>query len=1055
MIERLIHATLEQRLIVLLMVFGLIISGMAAFHHLPIDAFPDVTPVQVQVITKAPALAPAEIERLVTFPLEIELTNLPGKTELRSVSRFGLSVITVVFEDRLDIYFARQLVLERIIQARSRLPQSAEPVLGPVSTGLGEVFMYLIEGPQSLMELRTLQDWVIRPMLRAVPGLADIDTLGGLAKQYEVLVDPDRLTSLGLTLRQVHAAVVGNNQNAGGSYIEQGGDKLVVHGVGLARSAADLEQIVVAAHNGTPIYLRDVAQVRQGNAIRLGGVTRDGKGEVLEGIAVMLRGGNSRTIVSAVKDKVALINQVLPAGVTITPFYDRIELVARALETVERALLEGAAVVILVLYLFLRNLRGALVVALTLPLATLATFLIMQQVGLSANLMSLGGLAISLGMIVDAAIVQVENVERHLNETGMRPGTARRNGPEGTAHQRLLTSCAERLPVVLRAVLEVRRPSLFGELIIALTFVPLLTLQGLEGKMFIPLALTVVIALLSSLILSMTVVPVLAAVLMKPRETKEGGRLLEKGRRLYRSILEGAMRRTRLVVFIAAGILVGGAALVPFVGREFVPIMDEGAIVVNLMRLPSISLSESLKIAGDIERLLLGIADVRSVVSRTGANELGTDPMGMELSDMYVLLKPDSEWQASSKAEIEEQVRRRLAQVPGIAFGLSQPIAMRVDELVSGVRSQVAVKLFGDDLDTLRTKAEQIGRVMGRVRGLSDLRIEQVSGLYYLTIDIDRAKIARHGINVAEVTEVIEAVGGGIAAGEVFEGQWRFPIMIRFPDARRADVETIAALWVTAPDGTRIPLRDLAQIRIVDGPAQISREQASRRIVIEANVVGRDLVGAVEEARSEVTRTVPLPPGYYLTWGGQFENQQQAMARLVLVLPLVTGLIFLLLYVTFGNLRQAALLLLAIPFAMVGGLLALWLTGLYLSVPASVGFIALFGVAVLNGVVKVAYINQLRERGMALDEAVLTGMVLRLRPVLMTAIVAMLALTPLLLATGPGSEIQRPLATVVIGGLFSSTALTLVVLPVLYRWIEQRMSQRREGETAVLELASD
>jgi|CXWL01.1.fsa_nt_gi cobalt-zinc-cadmium resistance protein CzcA len=1034
MIERLIRSALEQRLIVLLGVFGLIVSGVVAFRHLPIDAFPDVTPVQVQVITRAPALAPAEIERLVTFPLEIELTNLPGKTELRSLSRFGLSVITVVFEDRVDTYFARQLVLERVLQARSKLPQQAEPVLGPVSTGLSEVYMYLVEGStQSLTDLRTLQDWVIRPILRAVPGLADVDTLGGLAKQYEVLVDPNRLTSFGLTLRQVHAAIAGNNQNAGGSYIEQGGDKLVVYGVGLVRSAADLGQIVVSAHKGTPIYVRDIAQVRQGNAIRLGGVTRDGKGEVLEGIAVMLRGGNSRAIVSAVKDKIELINQVLPAGVKMVPFYDRIELVARALDTVERALLEGAAVVILVLYLFLRNLRGALVVALTLPLATLATFLIMQQVGLSANLMSLGGLAISLGMIVDAAIVQVENVERHLSEQ-----TSAR-----------VLSLADRLPVVLRAVLEVRRPSLFGELIIALTFVPLLTLQGMEGKMFIPLALTVVIALLSSLILSMTVVPVLAAMLMKPRITKEGGHLLERVRRWYRQLLERAIRRTRLVVLIAAGVLVGGAALVPFIGREFIPIMDEGTIVVNLMRLPSISLTESLKISGDVERILLELPDVRSVVSRTGANELGTDPMGMELSDMYVLLKPESEWQAHAKSDIEEQIRQRLTQVPGIAFGLSQPIAMRVDELASGVRSQVAVKLFGDDLDMLRTKADQIARVLRQVRGLADLRVEQVSGLYYLKIDINRAKIARYGINVAEITEVIEAVGGGIAAGEVFEGQWRFPIMVRFPDDRRTDMDTIAALWVTAPDGSRIPLRDLADIRIVEGPAQISREHASRRIVIEANVVGRDLVGAVEEAQVNVTRDVSLPSGYYLTWGGQFENQQQAMRRLVIVIPFVIGLILLLLYFTFGNLRQSALILLVIPFAMVGGLLALWLGGLYLSVPASVGFIALFGVAVLNGVVKIAYINQLREQGMALDEAVLTGMVLRLRPVLMTAVVAMMALMPLLLATGPGSEIQRPLAVVVIGGLFSSTALTLVVLPVLYRWVEERIGRektRQKGE---------
>ena len=1034
MIERLIRTALEQRLIVLLIVLGLIVGGVAAFRHLPIDAFPDVTPVQVQVITQAPSLAPAEIERLVTFPLEIELTNLPGKTELRSVSRFGLSVITVVFEDRMDTYFARQLVLERVLQARSRLPQNAEPLLGPVSTGLSEVFMYLVEGStQSLMDLRTLQDWVIRPMLRAVPGLADVDTLGGLAKQYEVLVDPNRLTSFGLSLRQVHAAVTGNNQNAGGSYIERGGDKLVVHGQGLARSAADLEQIVVAAHKGTPIYLRDVAQVRQGSAIRLGGVTRDGQGEVLEGIAVMLRGGNSREVISAVKDKVVLINRVLPAGVKIVPFYDRIELVARALATVEGALLEGTAVVILVLYLFLRNLRGALVVALTLPLAVLATFLIMQQVGLSANLMSLGGLAISLGMIVDAAIVQVENVERHLSEQ-----------TKGRA-----LSVTDRVPVVLRAVLEVRKPSLFGELIIALTFVPLLALQGMEGKMFIPLALTVVIALLSSLVLSMTVVPVLAAMLMKPRAATEGGRLLERVRGRYRRLLEGAIRRTRLVVLAAVGLLVGGVALAPFIGREFVPSMDEGSVVVNLMRLPSISLTESLKISGDVERVLLEIPDVRSVVSRTGANELGTDPMGMELSDMYVLLKPESEWQAKSKAEIEAQIRWRLERVPGIAFGLSQPIAMRVDELMSGVRSQVAVKLFGEDLETLRMKGDEIARVLRQVRGMADLRVEQVSGLYYLKIDIDRTKIARHGINVAEITEVIEAVGGGIAAGEVFEGQWRFPIMVRFPDDRRTDVETIAALGVTAPDGSRIPLRELADIRIVEGPAQISREHASRRIVIEANVVGRDLVGSVEEAQTAVSRQVQLPPGYYVTWGGQFENQQKAMARLAVVGPLVVGLIFLLLYFTFGNLRQAALILLAIPFAMIGGLLGLLVGGLYLSVPASVGFIALFGVAVLNGVVKIAYINQLRDQGMPLDEAVLTGMVLRLRPVLMTAVVAMMALIPLLLATGPGSEIQRPLALVVIGGLFSSTALILVVMPVLYRWMEQRIVQRRETGSLV------
>ncbi len=1029
MMERLIRFAMEQRLIVLLAVAALMVSGIAAFSHVSIDAFPDVTPVQVQVVTRAPALAPQEIERLVTFPIEVELTNLPGKTELRSISRFGISVITVVFKDTVDIYFARQLIFQRLVQVRSQLPQGAESVLGPPSTGLSEVFMYLVEGPsQDLGGLRTLHDWVIRPMLRAVPGLADVDTLGGLAKQYEVLVNPNRLTSLDLTLRHVQTAITENNQNAGGSYIEKGGDKLVIIGEGLARSSEDLEHIVVATHQGTPVYLRDVAQIRQGHAVRLGGVTRDGQGEVLEGIAVMLRGGNSREVVSAVKDKVAVINQVLPDGVTLTPFYDRIELVTRALETVERALLEGAAVVVLVLYLFLRNLRGALVVALTLPMATLATFLIMQRTGLSANLMSLGGLAISLGMIVDAAIVQVENVERHLNEP-----------PEG---QPSLATLSERLPVVLRAILEVRRPSLFGELIIALTFVPLFTLEGIEGKMFVPLAVTVVIALMSSLVLSMTAVPVMAALLMRPRPAKETGQILTRGRRFYRRFLDQALRRPSVVVGAAAVLLLGGVALIPVIGREFVPIMDEGSIVVNLVRIPSISLSESLKITGEVERLLLNIPDVRSIVSRTGANELGTDPMGMELSDMYVLLKPESDWKAGSKREIEEQVRLRLEKVPGIAFGLSQPISMRVDELVSGVRSQVAVKLFGDDLDLLRAKGDEIARTLRQVNGMSDIRVEQISGLYYLKVDIDRSKVARHGINVADITEVIQAVGAGIEVGEVFEGQRRFPIVVRFPDDRREDVESIATLWVMAPDGSRIPLRDLADIQIVEGPAQISREQASRRIAVEANVTGRDLVGAVEEAQAAVGRLVRLPPGYYVTWGGQFENQQRAMTRLVIVVPIVTGLIFLLLFLTFENLRQAALILLAIPFAMVGGLVALLIGGLYLSVPASVGFIALFGVAVLNGVVKISYINQLRRQGLPLDEAVLTGMVLRLRPILMTAMVAALGLTPLLLATGPGSEVQRPLATVVIGGLISSTLLTLIVLPVLYRWVERQVEKR-------------
>lgn len=1025
MIDRMVGFSLSQRLLILLAVAALVVAGVFAFRHLPIDAFPDVTPVQVQVITRVPSLAPAEVERLVTFPLELELVNLPGKTELRSMSRFGLSVITVVFRDDVDIYFARQLILEKVVQARARLPEHAEPMLGPVSTGLSEVYHYLVEGPgRTLMELRTLQDWVIRPLLRSVPGLAEVDTLGGLAKQYEVLVDPDRLTSLGLTLQQVTAAVTRNNQNAGGSYLEKGGDKLILYGLGLAHGVGDLEHIVVAAHAGTPIYLQDVALVREGAAIRLGGVTRNGQGEAVAGITLMLRGGNSREVLAHVKEQVQLVNRVLPSGVTLVPYYDRIQLVTRALETVERALLEGAVVVILVLYLFLRNLRAATVVALTLPLATLATFVIMQQTGLSANLMSLGGLAISLGMIADAAIVQVENVERYLS---------------GHTHR---LDVLARIPLVLKAVLEVRRPSLFGEFIIALTFVPLWTLEGMEGKLFIPLAKTIVIALLSSLVLSMTVIPVLAVLLMRSQVAQQESWLMDRLRQWYGMALTRALQHRTAVLTTAGLVLLSGGALLPGIGREFVPSMDEGTMVVTLLRLPSIGLTQSLKNAGDIERLLLEIPEVQSVVSRTGANELGTDPMGMEQSDLYLTLKPREQWQVRGRRELEEQIRQRLVLVPGIAFGLSQPIAMRVDELVSGVKSQVAVKLFGEDLDTLRLKADELARVLGHVQGVKDLRIEPVAGSYYVKMDIDRSRIARYGINVADVAAVIEAAGAGIPSGEVFEGQRRFPIVIRFPEASRRTVEEIGALWVTAPNGSRIPLRELADLRIVEGPAQISREHASRRIVIEFNVVGRDLVGTVHAAQQRLAQDLTLPAGYFLTWGGQFENERRAMARLAIVIPVVLGLISLLLFFTFGTVRHAALILLAIPFAMVGGLLALFLTGLYLSVPASVGFVALFGVAVLNGVVLVSYMNQLREEGMGLMDAVTKGAVLRLRPVLMTAAVAMMGLTPLLVATGPGSEIQRPLATVVVGGLFSSTALTLIILPLLYLWMEQRLEHR-------------
>jgi cobalt-zinc-cadmium resistance protein CzcA len=1023
MLEQLIKASLHQCLMVLLVTVLMIGAGLWAFQALPIDAFPDVTTVQVQVITKVPALSPLEVERLVTFPLEIELANLPGKTELRSVSKFGLSVITVVFADSVDIYFGRQLVLEKVIQAKDRLPSGAEPTLGPVSTGLGEVYQYIVEGPgKSLMELRTLQDWIVRPFLRTVPGLADVDTLGGVPKQYQVLVDPEALTSFALTLHQVYQAVAENNTNASGSYIERGGDKFVVYGIGLARSIEDLERIVVSAHKGTPVYLKNVARVQEGGGIRLGAVTRGGEGEVVSGIAVMLRGENSLKVVERVKEKVKVINGLLPLGVEVVPYYERTKLTTQALDTVKKALMEGAVIVIVVLYLFLRNLRGPLVVALTFPLATLATFLVMHTFGLSANLMSLGGLAISLGMIADAAIIQVENVDRHLSQD--HGGTDRRD------HGRLGT--------ILPAVLEVLRPSLFGVLIIALTFLPILALEGMEGKMFRPLALTVIMALLSSLLLSVTVIPVLCSLLLQRWTGSGEARWFEELKRLYGNMLRWTLAHGHLVVVSATVALLLSLALFPFIGKEFVPTMDEGSIVISLIRLPSIALTESLHITGKVEQLLRQIPEVRTVVSRTGANELGTDPMGMEASDMYVLLKPRAEWRVRSKAEIEDRIREMLKQVPGIAYGLSQPIQMRVDELVSGIRSAVAVKLFGEDLEILKNKGDEIAKLVALVSGVTDVRAEQIAGLYYLQMDIDRARIARYGINVADVSNVIETAVGGKPAGEIFEGQRRFPVVVRFPVERRNNPETIGALLVSSPDGSQIPLRELAQIQIVEGPAQVSREDARRRRVIEFNVERRDLVGTVEEAEARVASEVKLPPGYYITWGGQFENQQRAMARLSIVVPLAIALIFLLLFFAFGTVRHAALIILNIPFALIGGIVVLWLSRLYLSVPASVGFIALFGVAVLNGVVLVSYFNRLRDEGRPIEEAILNGAVLRLRPILMTALVTMTGLIPLLLATGPGSEVQRPLAVVVIGGLFSSTVLTLLVLPVVYRWLEER-----------------
>lgn len=1026
MIDGLIAFALRQRLLMVIAVFLLVGAGVYAFNKLPIDAFPDVTNVQVQIITEAPGRSPVEVEKFITYPIEVQMTGLPRMDDLRSLSKFGLSLVTVVFEDDVDIYFARQLILERLIEAKEKLPSGVEPVMGPVSTGLGEIYQYTLERPEGLkgdtaqlMELRTVQDWIIRPILKTVPGVTDVNAFGGHVKQYQVLLDPDRLRKYDLTLSEVFEALANNNENAGGDIIEHSSERYIIRGVGLVQSLKDIEDIVVKSHGGTPVYVKDVANIVLGPETRHGAVVKDGKGEAVAGIVMMIKGGSSKEVVAGVKAKVDEINDgnILPDGIKIKPFYDRTELVEKCIETVTKALEEGAFLVIIVLYLFLRNFRGAFVVALTLPLAVLSTFIVMWTVGLTANLMSLGGLAISLGMVVDAAIIQVENVQRHLSEA------------DASKH---------RLHVILDAVLEVRKPSLFGELIIAITFIPIMTLQGMEGKMFAPLAFTVVIAIFASLVLSIFVIPVLCSFFLKAGEEKESF-IIRWLKRPYLPALKKAMVHPKKVTAAAFVFLIVSLALSPFLGTEFLPALDEGSLTTQVIRLPSISLPESIEVEKKVQQALMKFPEVETVVSKIGAAEIATDPMGPNISDPIIILKPRGEWKtASTKEELVEKIREDLEKIPGIGLNITQPIALKVDELISGVKSQVAVKMFGDDMDILKEKADGIAKAMATVKGVTDLRVEQTSGQPYITIDIDRRKIARYGINIADINEIIETAIGGKAATDVFEGDRRFSVLLRFPEDKRNSVETIGNIFVKASNGANIPLSTLARVYVSEGPVQISRENSKRRIVIESNVEGRDIGGFVKEAQEKIRQEVKLPSGYYITWGGAFENQQRAMKRLSIIVPLTIVLIFFLLFTTFNSLRYAFLIILNLPFAMIGGIFGLFVSGQYLSVPASVGFIALFGVAVLNGIVLVSYMNKLREEGLGLEEAIVTGCERRLRPVLMTALVAIIGLIPMLFATGPGSEIQKPLATVVVGGLITSTILTLLVLPTLYRWFEDK-----------------
>jgi cobalt-zinc-cadmium resistance protein CzcA len=1037
MIDKVIEASLRRRALVLVGIVFLIAFGVWSALRLPIDAFPDVTNIQVEVLSNAPGLAPFEVEKFVTTPIEMTLRGLPRLTQLRSISKFGLSVITVVFEDRVDIYFARQLVLERLIEAKERVPEGIEIAMGPISTAMGEIYQYTIAGAEPsgaaervayLTELRTIQDWILAPILKSIPGVSEINSFGGYIKQIQVTVDPDRLLKYDLALGDVAEALRRNNLNAGGNVLQAGSQQYIVRSIGLLQSVDDIGTIVLKADRGTPVLVRDVADASTGQAVRQGGAVKDGRGECVGGVVMMLRGANSHEVVKAVEARIQEINSggALPPGLSVEPFYRRSEIVAKSIHTVSEALIIGSLFVVFVLYLFLRSFRGAFIVILALPLSALFTFITMRLAGLSANLMSLGGLAISIGMIIDATIIQVENVQRHLSEAGRG---------------------LRKLPIVLKAILEVRKPSIFGELIIALTFIPIIALQGIEGKMFLPLAFTHVIALFASLVLSLFAIPAFCYLVLKPQPEKRIV-VIEAARKAYLPVLGWGLRHKAVLVVVSVLLLGGTLALIPRLGTEFMPIMDEGAFDMDFQFLPGISLADSLETSRKVEERLMKFPELVTIVGKTGQTGIALEARGVEKTGYVGMLKPRSEWTtAQTREELTDRMRDSLADIPGIAFSFSQPIACRIDEIVAGTRAQLIVKLFGDDLDILKERADRIAEILGRIRGTQDLVVESVAGQPYVTVRPDRAAIARYGLSVEDVQSIVETAVGGKTVTQLYEGEKFFDVQLRYPENRRDSVQSIGAILVHTHQGGRVPLSELAAIAAGEGPVQISRESGKRRIGVECNIGGRDLGGFVAEARREIRNAVPLPPAYYLTYGGQFENQQRAMRRLGIILPATIGLILFLLFITFNALKPALIILLNLPFALIGGVLSLALSGLYLSVPASVGFIALFGIAVLNGIVLMSAITQLREDGQPLLEAIRQGCSNRLRPVLMTATITIFSLVPLLFAQGPGSEVQRPLAVVVVGGLVTSTLMTLLVLPAVYAWASRREERRLSVES--------
>lgn len=1021
---RLIDLCLRYRFLVMVFALLLVLAGVNAMLRLPIDAVPDITPVQVQILTNSPALGPVEVEQYITFPVEAAMTGIPGVKQIRSVSRYGLSAVTVIFEDGVSLPLARQFVSERLSTANESIPEGyGRPEIGPMTTGLSEIYMFTVEGDgYTPMQLRTILDWDIMFRLRSVPGIVEVNAQGGYAKQYQVVVDPRKLIAYKLSMKDVFEALENNNANTGSGYIEHNQEQYIIRGEALAKSIADLENTVIATREGgVPVLVKNLGDVREGAMMRIGAATANGHGETVVGVTMMLAGENANQVVARVKDKIKEVQATLPTGVRIVPFYDRASFVDRVLHTVRMNLLEGGLLVVAVLFLVLGSLRSGLIVASAIPLAMLAAFIGMLQAGVSGNLMSLG--AIDFGIIVDGSVVIIENISKRLHHAGAM-------------------TAGEKFEVIREATQEVIRPVSFAVGIIILVYVPILTLTGIEGKMFRPMAWTVIFALTGSLVLAVTLMPVLALLFLRPQDDRATW-LMRQIDRFYEPGLKWSMHHGRKVVWISVAVFALSAAIFPFLGTEFVPRLNEGDILVQPIRLPSISLTESLNTATRIEQVLKKFPEVKTVVSRTGTAEVATDVMGMESSDVFVILKPRSEWKHNETREqlIAEMDKALDEQVPGVGFSYTQPIEMRFNELIAGVRSDIAVKIFGDDLTTLHEKGEQVAAVLNTVKGAADLRLEQTAGLPVIRASLDRVRLARYGLTAQEVLDCIQASRVGKVVGTIFEGQRRFSLAVRMPESAVADATAISNLPITTQKGQVVALSQVADVQVETGPAQVSREDVQRRITIEANIRGRDLGSFVTEAQQKIAEKVSLPPGYHIAWGGQFEQLREATHRLAIVVPLTMVLIFLLLYTAFGSARPALLIFLNVPLSIAGGVFALLVRGLPFSISAGVGFIALFGVAVMNGLVLVSHISALRQEGMELAEAIVKGAKEKVRAMVMAPLVAAIGFIPMAFSTGVGAEVQRPLATVVIGGLVTSTLLTLFVLPTIYRWFEVRRAE--------------